>query len=237
MGQFALSFLAGGLSAFSPCVLPTFPLIAGSALQAHRAGPLMVAAGMITSFTFVAVLLNLTGSLFGISPDNLQMASAVLLILFGLMLVVNGPSSLLQRFSLPLASFAHKLLSRFALTGIWGQFLVGALLGAIWMPCAGPILGAAFTLAAEGKELASAAGMMALFGVGAATPLLIVAYVSKRIFYRQTWLQGLQSRTKFIFGVILISFGLLSLTGGDKWLEAVLVEYSPDWLISMTTLL
>jgi len=105
------------------------------------------------------------------------------------------------------------------------------------MPCAGPILGAAFTMAAEGKDLASAAGMMALFGVGASIPLLLVAYVSKHIFNRQPWMAGLQKRTKLIFGLILIGFGLLSISGGDKWLEAKLVEYAPDWLIGMTTLI
>lgn len=235
MSLYALSFVAGGLSAFSPCVLPTFPLVAGSALQAHRYGPVAVAAGMIVSFTTVAVALNATGSLFGLSGESVTLVSASLLILFGMTLTIQLPATPASSFVSRLASAANNLLSKVSKIGLWGQFLVGALLGAIWMPCAGPILGAAFTMAAEGTSLGKAAAIMALFGLGASFPMLLVAYVSRRLFSGSRWIETVQKKAKFIFGIVLIGFGVAALTGLDKTFEAMLVARLPDWLLSITT--
>ena len=50
----ALAFLAGILSTLSPCVLPLLPIVLGSALNEHRAGPFALAAGLALSFVVVA---------------------------------------------------------------------------------------------------------------------------------------------------------------------------------------
>ena len=46
MATTALAFLAGILSTLSPCVLPLLPIVVGSALSEHRAGPLALASGV-----------------------------------------------------------------------------------------------------------------------------------------------------------------------------------------------
>jgi cytochrome c biogenesis protein CcdA len=46
-----------------------------------------------------------------------------------------------------------------------GQFGVGALLGFVWLPCVGPTLGAAITLASLGQSLSMAFAIMFTFGV------------------------------------------------------------------------
>jgi len=46
-----LAFLAGLVTILNPCVLPLVPILVGSALGTSRAGPLALAAGLVTSFT------------------------------------------------------------------------------------------------------------------------------------------------------------------------------------------
>ena len=54
------------------------------------------------------------------------------------------------------------------------------LLGAIWSPCSGPTLGAAIALAAQSETAGRAATVMAMFSLGAATPILALAYGSRQ---------------------------------------------------------
>lgn len=46
IGAYAIALLAGALSTLSPCVLPLLPIIIGSSVAEHKAGPLVLAAGM-----------------------------------------------------------------------------------------------------------------------------------------------------------------------------------------------
>ena len=63
--------------------------------------------------------------------------------------------------------------------GSAGQFLVGVLLGVVWSPCVGPTLGAASTLASQGKDLGQIGLLMLLFGLGAALPLILIGSLSR----------------------------------------------------------
>ena len=58
--------------------------------------------------------------------------------------------------------------------GLAGQFAIGLLLGAVWSPCVGPTLGAASLLASQGRDLPQVALTMAVFGIGAALPLVLL---------------------------------------------------------------
>src|SRR5262245_46049883 len=59
------------------------------------------------------------------------------------------------------------------------QRSVGSPLGGIWSPCSGPTLGAVVVLAAQSEPAGRAAMVMAMFSLGAATPILALAYCSR----------------------------------------------------------
>ena len=73
----------------------------------------------------------------------------------------------------------NRLLARLTPRGLGGQFAVGVVLGAVWSPCVGPTLGAASVLAARGQDIPAVAAVMLAFGLGAATPLLLVSALSR----------------------------------------------------------
>ena len=114
--------------------------------------------------------------------------------------------------------------------------LVGLLLGAVWSPCAGPTLGAASILAARGEDLPKVAMIMLAFGIGAATPLLLLGVVSREILMHSgEKVLAAGKGLKAGLGILLILIGLGIITGLDKRVEAGLVDSSPQWLTDLTT--
>ncbi len=61
-GTYGLGILAGLLSTLSPCVLPLIPITVGSAVSAHRRGPLALAAGLTLSFALMGTLIAYAGT-------------------------------------------------------------------------------------------------------------------------------------------------------------------------------
>jgi cytochrome c biogenesis protein CcdA len=120
--------------------------------------------------------------------------------------------------------------------GLGGQVLLGALLGFVWTPCTGPTLAAAITLATRSENIAGAGLVMLTFSVGAAVPLLAVAYGSRHaVLARGAALARVATIGKPVMGTMLLLVGALALTGADKTIEAWMVDHMPPWLLELTT--
>jgi cytochrome c biogenesis protein CcdA len=235
-GTFALGYLAGVLSTLSPCVLPLLPILIVSALAQHRFGPLALAAGLTLSFTLVGVSIATLGAAIGLDQGVLRQAAAVLLIGFGVLLLVPA---LQTRFALATAGLSASgdgLLARLSGIGWGGQFGVGLVLGLVWSPCVGPTLGAATTLASQGRDTGQIALLMLLFGLGAGTPLVLVGSLSREAMARTRGrLLRFGERGKWLLGAALLVTGTAILSGADKRVETWAVDHSPDWLTELTT--
>lgn len=236
LATYGLSALAGVLSTLSPCVLPLIPILMGSAVSAHPRGPLGLAAGVALSFTVVGVLLASVGAAIGLDGDSLRQFGAVLMIAVAVLLL----SPVLQMHFAKLATRAtspgHALLAHVQLGGVGGQFALGLLLGLVWSPCVGPTLGAAATLASQGQDLGRVALLMAVFGLGASLPMLVIGRLSRTALSRNRGsLAQFAERGKRLLGVALMVLGTLVLSGTDRHLESWLVAASPEWLTALTT--
>ena len=231
-----LSFLAGVLSILSPCVLPLLPIILGTAQSEHQLGPVALAAGLALSFTTIGLFVATIGFAIGLDTDVFRAISAFFLIAIGIVLLVPR---LQQQFAVaagPVGSWVDERFGGFSATSLWGQFGLGVLLGAVWAPCVGPTLGAASILAAKSEDLGQVALTMLVFGIGAALPLMVLGFVSRKAMMR--WRGRLMEAGKggkMLLGALLLAVGLLIATGADKQLETFLVDISPQWLTNLTT--
>ena len=234
--SYGLSFVAGVLSILSPCVLPLVPILLTSALTVHRFGVLALAVGLALSFSLLGVFIAAIGASIGLGQEVFRLVAAILFILFGLLMV---SASLQQRWSAALAgvaSLASDLLSRVRLDGIPGQFVIGLLLGVIWTPCVGPTLGAATTLASQGKSLPQIVLLMIIFGIGAGLPLIVLGMASRAGFGRlRGKLLTFGQYGKTLLGLMMVIVGGLMLSRLDRTLESWLLSVSPDWLTVLTT--
>jgi cytochrome c-type biogenesis protein len=233
---YGLSLLAGALSTLSPCVLPLLPILLAAAVSAHRWGALALGAGLALSFTLVGIFLATLGASLGLDPDTFRTVGAVALASFGLILLAPMLQGLFARITSALSNSGSQLLSRMRIGGFAGQLIVGALLGVVWSPCVGPTLGAATTLASQGKDLAQIALLMLIFGLGAAAPLVLLGYFSRASMMRYRGrLLSVGKFGKQLFGFALLVFGVLIATGADKTLEAWILNWTPEWLTAITT--
>ena len=236
MATFGLAFLAGILSVLSPCVMPLLPLVLGAAASEHKLGPAALAAGLAISFVAIGLFVATIGFSIGLDGDVFRRAAAVLLILVGIVLMVPVMQVRLATAAGPMSNWTEQRFGGFSTAGLTGQFFVGLLLGAVWSPCVGPTLGAASVLAAQGKDLGTVALTMALFGLGAALPMLLLGMLSREALMRwRDRMIDLGKGAKAALGIVLVLVGIAILTGFDKALETELVTITPSWLTAVTT--
>ncbi len=232
----AFAFAAGLLSTLSPCVLPLLPVILGTAVSEHRLGPIALAGGLSLSFVAIGMFVATVGFAIGLDTGVFRTLAAALLIAIGLVLLVPQASAAFAAASSPVGAWVDGRLGSFSTSGLRGQFLLGLLLGAVWSPCVGPTLGAASVLASQGRDLAQVGLTMALFGVGAAVPLLVLGTVSRDALLKmRSRLLEAGRGGKAALGALLVATGLFVMTGLDKHLEAYLVSVMPAWLTELTT--
>ena len=106
----------------------------------------MLAAGLAVSYAILGTGLAWAGAALGWDTFALRDLGAVVL---GLVLLSGR---LQQRFTLAtsgLGDVGNRWMARMRLDGVWGQGVIGVVLGIVWSPCVGPTLGAAIVLPAK----------------------------------------------------------------------------------------
>ena len=233
-GGFALA--AGALTTLSPCVFPLLPLVIGGASSRHRFAPFAMGAGMVAAFALIGLILGTVGEQLGINAKVLRLAGAYLLITFGIVMLVPKLGERFTNLLSPLASKANAASTGVKNDSLLGAFTLGCLLGLVWTPCSGPLLASALSLVASKGGALTGTVMLAIFGLGAAIPLIAIAYASKAGFKQSRgWVLKNIGTFKTIFAMVIIGLGVAILFGYDKVLESAIVDLMPDAWIDLTT--
>lgn len=229
-----LGYIAGVLSTLSPCVIPILPVIFGGAASQSRYSAIALALGIVFSFTLLTIIFSLFGALIPLDISQLRTPSALLLILIGVSLIVPRHKIKLSIFD-KISSFFNNALDKMNLTGVSGQFLTGCLLGAVWLPCSGPTLGAASILVAQSEHFIEASSVLFSFSLGAVTPLIVLAVFSESLFNKTKVAvhQSMQA-LKLLFALALIFLGLSIVSNYDRIIEEKVAHYWPKFLIHLS---
>lgn len=227
-----LAFAAGLLTVAAPCVLPLLPVVVGAtAAGGPGARPIFIAIGFALSFTVFALAFGSVQHLLGLEQQVVRDLAAVLLIGFGLTMVWPA---LFRRLGTALDTLAIgrviEPISRLgdrAGPGWAGGLLVGVSLGAIWTPCAGPVLATILTLVAAQSDWRSATTLVSLYALGAALPMLAIAYGGQWILARVRALAGRTRRWQQALGVVVVAVGLLTLFQYDATVTVWLSRFYP----------
>ena len=216
-----LALLAGILSILSPCVLPLVPVVLTGAVAEHRIAPLALAAGVALSFTAIGLFVATIGFSIGLDMTAFRTGAAVLLTIVGAVLLVPRLQVGFATAAGPLSNWTQSRFSGLSTSGISGQFGVGLLLGAVWTPCVGPVLGGVLGLAATRSTLGSGVALLVAYSLGLGVPFLATGLA----FGRLTSLFARVRRRLFLVnavsGVALVAFGILLLTDNLHWLSSV----------------
>ncbi len=161
-----IGLVAGLVTALSPCVLPVLPVLLAGGAAGRR--PLWIIAGLVSSFVVFTLFAAWLLRTLGLPLDLLRNIAIALLMLVAATLIVPAFARWLER---PLAR-----LTRLRPTVSGGGFLLGASLGLVFVPCAGPVLAAISVVAANDRVGWRAILLTTAYAVGAAIPMLVVAY-------------------------------------------------------------
>jgi cytochrome c biogenesis protein CcdA/thiol-disulfide isomerase/thioredoxin len=162
-----VALLAGFVTAISPCVLPVLPILLAGGATGRK--PLRIIAGLVTSFVVFTLFAIWLLHRLGLPDDFLRWLAIGMLFLVSATLLLPPLARAIER------PFAR--LSRYRAGG--GGFLLGASLGLVFTPCAGPVLGAISTVAAEQRVGWRAIVLTIAYAVGASIPMLLIAYGGK----------------------------------------------------------
>ncbi len=172
-------FVAGAGTALSPCVLPVLPIALSAGATGGRRRPLGIVVGLALSFTFATVALVYVISALGLPDDLLRKLAIAVLLAFGITLMIP-----------PLAARVEATMSRFASRagvaggsgdGFWSGTAVGASLGLVYAPCAGPILAGVITVSASQPFTAGRLAVALSYGVGSAVVLYFLMLGGRRL--------------------------------------------------------
>lgn len=230
-----LAYAAGLLTLINPCVLPVLPIVLASALQASRFGPLALAAGLGSAFVIAGLALGSLAGAFGLSPDTITQVGAAAMVAFGLTQLLPVAGRGFAFATAGLAARADRGAHQLPGSGVGGQFLGGMLLGLIWSPCVGPTLGGALALAASGRDLGQAAGIMVAFSLGVGTVVVALGYGARGLLIRnRARMQRVAQTAKPVLGAAFVLVGLALLTGMEHPVEGWLLSITPDWIQNLS---
>jgi len=231
MLNLVLALLAGVVTIAAPCTLPMLPILLGASVgQTGKLRPALIALGFVISFSAVALLLSAITRIFDFDPNVLRSAAAILLLGFGLLMIWPAPFEWLSIRINGIAGSAGNAASR---QGNIGGFVLGTTLGLVWTPCAGPVLGSILTVVATSKDAAWASTLLVVYAIGAAIPMLAIAYGGQAVTSRVRSIARISPKLQQGFGVVVIAFAVASYFQYDTLIVAWLTAFYPQGQIGL----
>ncbi|VEI16360.1 cytochrome c biogenesis protein CcdA [Actinomyces viscosus] len=239
-----IGLLGGLITGISPCVLPVLPVILLSAGAqgargdgeesdvglASRFHPYLVVSGLVVSFTVFTLLGSTLLSLLHLPQDLIRWVGIVMLALIGLGMMVPRVMEILER---PFARFQRFGGSKNPSNG----FLLGLVLGAAYVPCAGPVLAAVAVAGATGKIGVDTVALAVSFALGTAIPLLAFALAGRGITERIRAFRTRQRAIRVTAGVVMLGLSVALVLDAPAALQRRLPDYTASLQARTDTLL
>ncbi len=208
-----VGFVGGLLAGVSPCVLPVLPaILLGSAAgpgeqtpgRTGHARPVAIVAGLALSFALITLFGTLLLAALHLPSSLLRWLGLAALILVGVAMLVPQVEQLLDRV---FAKIPQRNITANG-TGTVGGFVLGLALGAVFVPCAGPVLAAIAVAGATATVGAETVLLTVAFAAGVSLPLLAVALAGDRITTRVRALQRHQRLVRGVAGTLIIALAI-----------------------------
>jgi cytochrome c biogenesis protein CcdA/thiol-disulfide isomerase/thioredoxin len=222
-------FVAGAGTALSPCVLPVLPIALSAGATGGRRRPLGIVVGLALSFTFATVALVYVIAALGLPNNLLRKVAIAVLLAFGITLMIP-----------PLAARVEAWMSRFAGragvaggdgNGFWSGTAVGASLGLVYAPCAGPILAGVITVSASQAFTAGRLAVALSYGIGSAVVLYFLMLGGRRL---TAPLARRGVGLQVTMGAVMVVIALAMLGNYDIKFQNKIASSLPSFLINPT---
>ncbi|WP_432226578.1 cytochrome c biogenesis protein/redoxin [Enterobacter wuhouensis] len=205
-----IAFLGGMVSLLSPCTLPVIPLLFAG-FQGQRRHILALLVGMIVMFTLVAMVVTAASEWIA-SATIIGRWVALTILAIAALALIFPPFA--QRIAGPAVSAGNILNTRSGQTrGMGSAFLAGLAVGLLWSPCAGPILGAIFSINIAGHSAIATGALLAAYGSGCALMLGLLIMGGKALMAPLRAKSALMARLRQGAGVMMLAAVMFNATG------------------------
>lgn len=227
MIQILFAFLAGILTIAAPCILPMLPIILGASVgQKTKMRPLFIVLGFVVSFAAASLILSALVTHLGLSQNFIRSIAIVMLVIFAFFMIWPLPFELLTA---KLSGFINKASEvGSSRKGNSGAFILGLVLGIVWTPCAGPVLGTILTLVATQGTTGKATLLVIVYALGAGVPMLAIAYGSQWLTTKVRGLVKYSARLQQVFGVLILLLAIAMYFQYDTVIENKLTSFFPQ---------
>jgi len=226
MINFLTAFTGGILSFLSPCVLPLVPVylanIAGASVLTpdlpNRRHIFLHTISFIVGFSLIFTALGASLGLLGAAVPRgmLEKVAGILLIVFGIFLIAAT--------KVPWLNYEKRLdFGRAKGTGYLRSLLIGVIFSLGWIPCVGPILGGILTLAASSQTVWQGVYLLLAYCLGLGLPFIAVGLLLGAASRYIRWLSRHAFVTSIVAAVLLISVGILMLTGYLEYISRLML--------------
>jgi cytochrome c biogenesis protein CcdA/thiol-disulfide isomerase/thioredoxin len=222
------ALVAGAGTALSPCVLPVLPAVLSAGLTGGRRRPLGVVTGLALSFTFATVALVYVIAALGLPNDLTRTIAIIVLAGFGLTLLIPSLAARIEAWT-----SAHlPAPARPGADGFGSGLLVGASLGFVYAPCAGPILAGVITVSAAQDFTFGRLAVALAYSVGSAAVLYLLMVGGRRMTDRlaasRRWIQP-------ALGAVMVAVAIVMATNLDVRFENAIASHLPQALVDPTS--
>lgn len=227
MLQIFIALLAGVLTVGAPCILPVLPiLLGGSVAQTGKNRPLFITIGFIVTFAGAALLFAGLSNVLGLGQQELRTAAIFLLGIFGFFLIWPKPFEII---SAHLGSYITKIIKFSSHSGgNFGGFMLGASLGLVWTPCAGPVLGSILTLIATSTDLKRAGILLTAYALGAGILMLAIAYGGQYVTTRVRGIAKYSVQIQQAFGLMILGLAVAMYFQYDLVIQQKILDHFPN---------
>ncbi len=220
-GAAAVPATAGGTGPVRAVAVPT--TVRGARSRVVR-GILAFIAGFTVVFVALGAASSELGQLLTTHRSGAQLASGVVIVAFGAVLVAMAAGV-----RLPGALVAERRLAvRPSALGRWAPPVLGMAFAFAWTPCIGPVLGSVLAIAGgtgRGTPLAGVALLLA-YALGLGVPFLLSGVAFGRMTDVLARIRPRLGAVHLVGGAVLVAFGILLMTGNVD----VLSSWFSTWL-------
>lgn len=222
-----IGFVGGLITGISPCILPVLPVIffsggvqsaGGEDKPVSRWRPYLVILGLVVSFSLFTLVGSVLLAVLHLPQDFIRWAGLVVLVLVGAGLIFPRFESLLEK---PFSWIPKREVGTER-----GGFVLGIALGAVYVPCAGPVLAAITVAGSTGKIGVETIVLTLTFALGAALPLLVFALAGRGVAKRVKSFRKHQRGIRTIGGIVMIALAVGLVFNVPQLLQQLIPDYT-----------
>jgi cytochrome c biogenesis protein CcdA/thiol-disulfide isomerase/thioredoxin len=219
------ALVAGAATALSPCVLPVLPAVLGAGVTGGRRRPLGVVTGLVLAFTFATVALVYVIDALGLPDDLLRNIAIFTLLGFGVVLLIPSLGDRIEALGSRIAPGP----ARVGGDGFGSGLVLGASLGLVYTPCAGPILAGVITVSAAQDFTAGKLAVALAYAIGSGAVLYLLMLGGRRVVDR---LGPYRARIQMATGLAMVLVAVAIAADLDLEFQDAIADDLPSFLVN-----